>query len=151
MTATTTGWNRHPVLWIAVALVVLPAAQPAPKAFDDQRHLATDGAVRIRLARFDVDSLEMIMGDSGNQLLMLHFRPWPSQSCRLELPDWQSPDLWVGLQPNQWTRRSVEIPADALADANFLSISVTQVRRDPEAPRDRRDQRIGLDVVSALE
>ena len=77
--------------------------------------------------------------------------PWPSQSCRLELPDWQSPDLWVGLQPNQWTRRSLEIPADALADANSLSISVTQVRRDPEAPRDRRDQRIGLDVVSALE
>ena len=100
MTATTTGWNRHPVLWIAVALVVLPAAQPALKAFDDQHHLATDGAVRIRLARFDVDSLEIIMGDSGNQLLMLHFRtPWPSQFCRLELPDWQSPDLWVGLQP----------------------------------------------------
>ena len=84
---------------------------------EDERYTVTDGAVRTSLARLDLDSLEITADDSGDQLLTLDLRtPWPSQPCHLELPDWQSPGLCAGLDSDQWTRVTVDIPAAALAD-----------------------------------
>ena len=72
--------------------------------------------------------------------------PWESQSCRLELPGWQSPDLCAGLSPNQPVSRSVEAPAEALAGQDHVWIVVSQVRRDSESGLGGNSQRIGLEV-----
>ena len=124
------------------------AGEVRARVADDVRYVVTDGAVRTRLARLVLDTEEMTEAVGGNRLLTLDLRtPWPSQSCRLELPGWQSADLCAGLQPNEWMARSVEIPTDALTAEGSLWIAVTHVRRDPDAPRDRGDQRVGLEVA----
>ena len=74
--------------------------------------------------------------------------PWASQSCRLELPGWQSPDLCAGLLPNQPAMRSVEVPAEALAEQDHAWIIVSQVRRDFESGLGGESQRIGLEVTA---
>ena len=74
--------------------------------------------------------------------------PWASQSCRLELPGWQSPDLCAGLVPNQPAMRSVEVPAEALAGQDHVWMVVSQVRRDFESGLGGESQRIGLEVTA---
>ena len=74
--------------------------------------------------------------------------PWASQSCRLELPRWQSPELCADLPPGQWETRSVTVPTDALAGQSWLWIVVRRVHVDPDSTRERR-LRLGM-VVDAL-
>ena len=74
--------------------------------------------------------------------------PWASQSCRLELPGWQSPDLCAGLSPNQPVSRSVEVPAEALSSQDHVWVVVSRVRRDPESGLGGESQRIGLEVTA---
>ena len=124
------------------------AADVRTRVEQDERYAVMNGAVRTRLARIGLDTVDLATGGGPSQQLTLDLRtPWPSQSCHLELPGWRSPDLCAGLQPDQWTGRSVEIPSEALATEAPLWITVTHVRHDPEAPRERRDQRIGLEVA----
>ena len=74
--------------------------------------------------------------------------PWESQSCRLELPGWQSPDLCAGLTPNQTAPRTVEAPVEALAGRDHVWVFVSRVRRDPKSGLGGESQRIGLKVTS---
>ena len=125
------------------------AADVRTRVEQDERYTVMNGAVRTRLARFGLDTVDLlVVGGGRSQQLTLDLRtPWPSQSCHLELPGWRSPDLCAGLQPNQWTGRSVEIPSEALATEAPLWMTVMHVRRDPAAAPDRSNQRIGLEVA----
>ncbi len=129
-------------------LTLARAAEVRARVSGDPRYLVTDGAVRTRLARLVIDTEEMTEAVGGDRKLTLDLRtPWSSQSCRLELSGWQSADLCAGLQPNVWMARSVELPTEASAAEDSLWIAVTHVRRDPNAPRERGDQRLGLEVA----
>ena len=140
---------RNPLVTIYdLPSVLTHAADVRTRVEQDERYTVMNGAVRTRLARFGLDTVDLAVGGGRSQQLTLDLRtPWPSQSCHLELPGWRSPDLCAGLQLNQWTGRSVEIPSEALVTEAPLWMTVTHVRRDPEAARERRDQRIGLEVA----
>ena len=113
----------------------------------DPRYELTDGVVRTRIARLALDGLGS--GTQTPQTITLNLRTqWSSQSCRLELPRWQSPELCADLPPEHWETRSVTVPADVLAGQSWLWIVVRRVHLDPDSTRERR-LRLGM-VVDAL-
>ncbi len=122
----------------------------------EPRYEVTDGFVRSRVARLPLGpsmveasaAAARIAGARGGDVTVTLelTTPWASQSCRLELSDWQSPDLCAGLSPNQPASRSVEAPAEVLAGQNRVWVVVSQVRRDPESGLGGNSQRIGLEV-----
>ena len=124
---------------------------------NEPRYEASDGVVRSRVARLPLDPAMVAapgaaagVADArgGDVTLTLELTtPWASQSCRLELPGWQSPDLCAGLLPNQPAIRSVEAPAEALAGQDHAWMIVSRVRRDSESGLGGESQRIGLEVT----
>ena len=106
----------------------------------DPNWVVTDGGVRTRLAPFDAVSLGITPSNGGNQLLTPHPQtPWPSQCCRLELPERQSPDPCVGIEPNHWPRGSIDIPAGALAETDCpVDLRHARAPRARGAPRLQR-------------
>ena len=131
-------------------LPAILARQPRIRARvgQDDRYLVTDGRVRTRLARLGAGAVDLTTAAGGGQRIGLELRtPWPSQSCRLELGDWQSADLCAGLEPNVWASRSIDVPIGVPGvEAELLWVSVTRVHRDPAAGN-QRDQRIGLEIA----
>ena len=131
---------------------------PATLAYDpdvrelvarDPRYELTDGIVRTRIARLPLDNLGSRTVQTPHSTITLDLRTqWPSQSCRLELPRWQSPELCADLPPGQWETRSVTVPTDVLAGQSWLWIVVRRVHLDPDSTRERR-LRLGM-VVDAL-
>ncbi len=123
----------------------------------EPRYEVAEGIVRSRVARLPLDPTIVTASAAaagvagsreGDLTLTLDLTtPWASQSCRLELPGWQSPDLCAGLAPNQSAMRSVEVPAEALAGQDHVWIVVSQVRRDSESGLGGDSQRIGLKVT----
>ena len=120
----------------------------------EPQYEVAEGVVRSRVARLPLDAsivaASVAAGARGGDVtLTLELTtPWASQSCRLELPGWQSPDLCAGLAPNQSAMRSVEVPAEALAGQDHAWIIVSQVRRDFESGLGGESQRIGLEVTA---
>ena len=124
----------------------------------EPRYEVAEGIVRSRVARLPLDPTIVTASAAaagvagsreGDLTLTLDITtPWASQSCRLELPGWQSPDLCAGLAPNQSAMRSVEVPAEALAGQDHVWIVVSQVRRDSESGLGGDSQRIGLEVTA---
>ena len=123
----------------------------------EPRYEVAEGLVRSRVARLPLDpsitaaasASRASRGGGGDVTLTLDLTtPWASQSCRLELPGWQSPDLCAGLLPNQSAMRSVEVPAEVLAGRDHVWIVVSQVRRDFESGLGGESQRIGLEVTA---
>ena len=131
---------------------------PATLAYDpevrelvarDPRYELTDGVVRTRIARLALDSLGSGTVQTPHSPITLDLRTqWPSQSCRLELPHWQSPELCADLPPGHRETRSVTVPTDVLAGQSWLWIVVRRVHLDPDSTRERR-LRLGM-VVDAL-
>ena len=124
----------------------------------EPRYEVAEGIVRSRVARLPLDPTIVTASAAaagvagsreGDLTLTLDLTtPWASQSCRLELPGWQSPDLCAGLLPNQSAMRSVEVPAEVLAGQDHVWIVVSQVRRDSESGLGGESQRIGLEVTA---
>ena len=116
-------------------------------AAQDQRYEVTDGIVRTRVARIPFDATAAMSASVQDSTITLDLRtPWPSQSCRLELNNWQSSDLCTDLRPNVWQTRTVTAPANALADETHLWIVVRRIHRDPDTPRRQGVSRIGLQL-----
>ena len=120
----------------------------------ESRYEAAEGVVRSRVARLPLNP-SMVAASAvagareGDLTLTLDLTtPWASQSCHLELPGWQSPDLCAGLARNQSAMRSVEVPAEVLAGQDHVWIVVSQVRRDFESGLGGESQRIGLEVTA---
>ena len=138
-----------------ITIYSLPAAlarvnDVRARVADDEQYLVTDGTVRTRLARLVPDAVDLTASAGGTRRIGLELRtPWLSQSCHLELGEWQSSDLCAGLVPDMWASRSVDIPVGAfVAEADSLWVAVKRVHQDPAAPRNQRDQRIGLEVAA---
>ena len=113
----------------------------------DARYEVTDGTVRTRVARLPFDATAAALIRTRNSTVTLDLRTrWPSQSCRLELADWQSPDLCANLQANEWRTATVPVPTSALTDQTSLWIVIRRVYQDPDAPRDQGLRRLGLEV-----
>ena len=131
---------------------------PATLAYDpdvrelvarDPRYELTDGIVRTRIARLPLDNLGSRTVQTPHSTITLDLRTqWPSQSCRLELPRWQSPELCADLPPGHRETRSVTVPTDVLAGQSWLWIVVRRVHLDPDSTREHR-LRLGM-VVDAL-
>ena len=136
-----------------VTIYDLPAAlaragEVRARVKQDERYVVSDGTVRTRLARFSPDAVDL-SGVGGRRIGLELRTPWPLQSCRLELGQWRSSDLCAGLAPNVWATRTVDIPTTAFGtETDSLWIAVKRVQRHPEAPRDQRNQRIGLEVAA---
>ena len=138
-----------------VTIYDLPAAlartaEVRARVGQDERYAMTDGTVRTRLARLMQEPVDLASAAGGGRRIGLELRtPWSSQSCHLELGEWQSSDLCADLTPNIWASRSIDIPVDAfVTEADSLWVTVKRVHRDPAAPPDQRDRRIGLEVAA---
>ena len=124
---------------------------------NERRYDVSDGVVRSRVARLPLDpalaaapgaAASVADARGGDVTLTLELTtPWPSQSCRLEVSGWQSPDLCAGLAPDQPAMRSVDVPAEALAGQDHIWVVVSRVRRDFESGVGGESQRIGLKVT----
>ncbi|MXY23700.1 MAG: phospholipid carrier-dependent glycosyltransferase [Acidobacteria bacterium] len=113
----------------------------------DARYEVTDGTVRTRVARLPLDAKAIALIRTRNSTITLDLRSrWPSQSCRLELAIWQSPDLCANLQTNEWRTTTVPVPTRALTDRTSLWIVNRRVHGDPDAPRQEGLRRLGLEV-----
>ena len=117
---------RNPRVTVFELPLLLANTRPIRARVESEpRYEAAEGVIRSRVARLPLNpsaaaaaaSVAGTRGGGGDVTLTLDLTtPWASQSCRLELPGWQSPDLCAGLVPNQPAMRSVEVPAEVLAD-----------------------------------
>lgn len=108
----------------------------------DPRYEVTDGTVRTRVARLPYDAEAIALIRTRNSTITLDLRSRrPSQSCRLELANWRSPDLCANLQANEWRTTTVPVPTRALTDRTSLWIVSRRVHWDPDA-----QERLGLEV-----
>ena len=146
---------RNPQVTVFELPLLLANTRPVRARVESEpQYEAAAGVVRSRVARLPLDAsivaASVAAGARGGDVtLTLDLTtPWASQSCRLELPGWQSPDLCAGLVPNQSAMRSVEVPAEALAEQDHAWIIVSQVRRDIESGLGGESQRIGLEVTA---
>ena len=146
---------RSPQVTVFELPLLLANTRPVRARVESEpQYEAVEGVVRSRVARLPLDAsivaASVAAGARGGDVtLTLDLAtPWASQSCRLELPGWQSPDLCAGLVPNQSAMRSVEVPAEALAEQDYAWIIVSQVRRDFESGLGGESQRIGLEVTA---
>ena len=146
---------RNPQVTVFELPLLLANTRPVRARVESEpQYEAAAGVVRSRVARLPLDAsivaASVAAGARGGDVtLTLDLAtPWASQSCRLELPGWQSPDLCAGLVPNQSAMRSVEVPAEALAEQDYAWIIVSQVRRDTESGLGGESQRIGLEVTA---
>ena len=146
---------RNPQVTVFELPLLLANTRPVRARVESEpQYEAAEGVVRSRVARLPLDpsivAASVAEGARGGDVtLTLDLTtPWASQSCRLELPGWQSPDLCAGLSPNQPAMRSVEVPAEALAEQDHAWIIVSQVRRDFESGLGGESQRIGLEVTA---
>ena len=146
---------RNPQVTVFALPPVLANTRPIRALVErEPRYEAAEGVVRSRVARLPLDPT-MVAASAGAgagggdvTLTLDLITPWASQSCRLELPRWQSPELCADLPPGQWETRSVTVPTDALAGQSWLWIVVRRVHVDPDSTRERR-LRLGM-VVDAL-
>ena len=149
---------RNPQVTVFELPPLLANTRPVRARVESEpRYEAAEGVVRSRVARLPLNpsvaaaaaSVAGTRGGGGDVTLTLDLTtPWASQSCHLELPGWQSPDLCAGLVPNQPAMRSVEVPAEALAGQDHVWIVVSHVRRDFESGLGGESQRIGLEVAA---
>ena len=149
---------RNPQVTVFELPPLLANTRPVRARVESEpRYEAAEGVVRSRVARLPLNpsvaaaaaSVAGTRGGGGDVTLTLDLTtPWASQSCHLELPGWQSPDLCAGLVPNQPAMRSVEVPAEALAGQDHVWIVVSHVRRDFESGLGGESQRIGLEVTA---
>ena len=146
---------RNPKVTVFELPLLLANTRPVRARVESEpQYEVAEGVVRSRVARLPLDpsmvAASAVAGARGGDVtLTLDLTtPWASQSCRLELPGWQSPDLCAGLVPNQSAMRSVEVPAEALAGQDHVWIIVSQVRRDSESGLGGESQRIGLEVMA---
>ncbi len=152
---------RDPQVTVFELPPLLANARPVRARVESEvRYEAAEGVVRSRVARLPLDVTAGAMSTSGPPagsggarggaltLTLELTTPWESQSCRLELPGWQSPDLCAGLTPGQAASRTVEAPAAALAGQDHVWVVVGQVGRDRERAPDGSRQRIGLRVTA---
>jgi len=122
----------------------------------EPQYEVAEGVVRSRVARLPLDASDVAAAAAGGAsarggevtLTLELTTPWESQSCRLDLAGWQSPDLCAGLPPNQPASRSVDVPAAALEGQDHVWVFVSRVGRDPESGLGGESQRIGLKVTS---
>ena len=150
---------RNPQVTVFELPLLLANTRPVRARVESEpQYEATEGVVRSRVARLPLDPTMVAASAAaagaagarrGDVTLTLDLTtPWASQSCRLELPGWQSPDLCAGLVPNQSATRSVEVPAEALSGQDHVWVVVSRVRRDPESGLGGESQRIGLEVTA---
>ena len=150
---------RNPQVTVFELPLLLANTRPVRARVESElRYEVAEGVVRSRIARLPLDPTMVgasaaVAGVAGARrgdvtLTLDLTTPWASQSCRLELPGWQSPDLCAGLLPNQSAVRSVEVPAEALAGQDHVWIVVSHVRRDSESGLGGESQRIGLEVTA---
>ena len=145
---------RSPQVTVFELPLLLANTRPVRARVEASRYEAVEGVVRSRVARLPLDAsivaASVAAGTRGGDVtLTLDLTtPWASQSCHLELPGWQSPDLCAGLVPNQPGMRSVEVPAEAMAGQDHVWIVVSHVRRDSESGLGGESQRIGLEVTA---
>ncbi len=150
---------RSPQVTVFELPLLLANTRPVRARVESElRYEVAEGVVRSRIARLPLDPTMVgasaaVAGVAGARrgdvtLTLDLTTPWASQSCRLELPGWQSPDLCAGLLPNQSAVRSVEVPAEALAGQDHVWIVVSHVRRDSESGLGGESQRIGLEVTA---
>ena len=146
---------RNPQVTVFELPLFLANTRPVRARVESEpQYEAVEGVVRSRVARLPLDasivaaSVAAGARGGGVTLTLDLATPWASQSCRLELPGWQSPDLCAGLLPNQPAMRSVEVPAEAMAGQDHVWIVVSHVRRDFESGLGGESQRIGLEVTA---
>ena len=146
---------RSPQVTVFELPLLLANTRPVRARVESEpQYEAVEGVVRSRVARLPLDAsivaASVAAGTRGGDVtLTLDLTtPWASQSCHLELPGWQSPDLCAGLVPNQPGMRSVEVPAEAMAGQDHVWIVVSHVRRDSESGLGGESQRIGLEVAA---
>ena len=97
---------RNPQVTVFRVSLLLANTRPVRARVESEpQYEAVEGVVRSRVARLPLDAsivaASVAAGARGGDVtLTLDLTtPWASQSCRLELPGWQSPDLCAGLLP----------------------------------------------------
>ena len=145
---------RSPQVTVFELPQLLANARPVRARVESEpQYEAVDGVVRSRVARLPLPAASVARvggapGAGGNVTLTVDLAtPWESQSCRLELSGWQSPDLCAGLEPDEPASRSVEAPAEALAGQDHVWVVVGRVGRDSESGVGGETRRIGITVA----
>ena len=94
---------RNPQVTVFELPLLLANSRPVRARVESEpRYEAVEGVVRSRVARLPLNpsilAASVAEGARGGDVtLTLDLTtPWASQSCRLELPGWQSPDLCAG-------------------------------------------------------